>query len=168
MDRIEMGRVVGVHGLTGEVAVRTTGDDPQGLGRYKSLSWVRERGGEKLLSVESCRVHKGLALLKFTEIDSRNDAETLVGGRLELPRGDLLPAAEGRHYVVDLIGLEIVSTAGDSLGRVREVLETGANDVLVVDHDGREVLVPLVDHVVREIDTARGRIVIEVLDGLFD
>lgn len=166
--RIEMGRVIGAHGVGGEVAVRTTGDDPLGLERYETLVWVPRRGEERRLDVESCRVHKGVALVKFAGVSTRDEAEGLVGGVLVLPREDLVPAEEGRHYVVDLIGLPVVSTSGEPIGTVKEVFETGANDVFVLDVAGREVLIPVVDHVVKDIDTVGRKIVIEVLEGLLD
>jgi 16S rRNA processing protein RimM len=167
-DRIQVGRVIGVHGVLGEVAVRTSGDTPEGLARYTTLFYVPRRGEEKRLDVESSRVHRGVALVKFLQVATRDEAEALVGGLLEIERADLKPADEGRHYVVDVIGLPVFSTEGVPIGTVRDVFETGANDVFVLDVAGREVLVPVVDHVVKEIDTVGKRIVIEVLEGLLD
>src|SRR5512140_2367742 len=151
-ERIELGRVIGVHGLAGEVAVRTTGDSPEGLGRYAALTLVRPRGVEVRLDVESCRVHKGVALVKFSQTANADEAEELVGGTLVLPRGELKRPAEGRHYVADLIGVMVETTGGEPVGAVEEVSETGANDVFVVRVGEREVLIPVVDHVVKEID----------------
>jgi 16S rRNA processing protein RimM len=160
--------VVGVHGISAEMAVRTTGDSPEGICRYHSLTWTPVRGGERQVTIASCRVHKGVALVHFNEVTTRDEAEEFVGGTLSVPREDLLPAAEGRHYIVDLIGLPVVSTKGEPIGTVKEVFETGANDVFIVDAGGREVLVPAVDHIVKEIDVPGRRIVIEVLEGLLE
>ena len=160
--------MVGAHGIAGEVAVRTTGDTPEGIGRYTSVTWTPIRGAERRVTIASCRVHKGVALVRFNEVTTRDEAEGFVGGTLSVPRDELAPAAEGRHYVVDLIGLPVVSTSGEPIGTVKEVFETGANDVFVVDVGGREVLVPAVDHIVKDIDVKGRRIVIEVLEGLLD
>jgi 16S rRNA processing protein RimM len=165
---IELGRVVGVHGLAGEVVTRTTGDSPEGIGRYSTLFWRPVRGAERRLEVESCRVHRGKALLRIAGVGSREEALALVGGGLGVPREMLQPAGDGRHYVADMVGLAVETTDGRRVGTVREVMETGANDVYVVDADGREILVPAVDHVVRQVDVAGGRIVIEAIEGLLD
>jgi 16S rRNA processing protein RimM len=109
-----------------------------------------------------------VALVKFRGVNRREDAEDLVGGTVNVPREELKPAEEGRHYVVDLIGLPVQTTTGELVGNVKDVLETGANDVFVLDVNGREVLIPVVDHVVKEIDMAGRKIVIEVMEGLLD
>jgi len=167
-NEIPLGRVIGIHGLSGEVAVRTTGDTPEGLGRYAEVTWEPPRGAPRRLRIEGCRVHKGVALVTFGDVTDADTAEALVGGTLKVTRRDLPPAEEGRHYVVDLIGIKVESAQGEPIGVVTEVIETGANDVFVVDAGGREVLIPSVDHVVKEIDMTGRRMVIEVLPGLLD
>lgn len=165
---IELGRIIGVHGLAGEVVVRTTGDSPEGIGRYAALLWRPARGAERRLEVESSRVHRGKALVRFAGVGDRDRAQELVGGGLGLPRAMLRPAGDERHYVVDLIGLAVETTDGRRVGTVRDVMETGANDVFAVDAGGREVLIPAVDHIVRLVDVAGGRIVIEAIEGLIE
>lgn len=165
---IELGRIVGVHGLAGEVVVRTTGDSPDGIGRYASLQWRPVRGDERTLDVESLRVHRGMALLRFAGVGDREQAQELVGGGLGVPRAVLRPPGEDRHYVVDLIGLAVETGDGRRVGTVRDVIETGANDVYAVDAGDREILIPAVDHIVRRVDVAGGRIVIEAIAGLLD
>jgi 16S rRNA processing protein RimM len=168
-SRIALGRVIGVHGLAGEVAVRASGDSPEGIARYEVVTWAPAlRGEERRLVIEASRIHKGVALVKFRGVNRREDAEDLVGGTVNVPREELKPAEEGRHYVVDLIGLPVQTTTGELVGNVKDVLETGANDVFVLDVNGREVLIPVVDHVVKEIDMAGRKIVIEVMEGLLD
>jgi 16S rRNA processing protein RimM len=165
---IELGRIIGVHGMAGEVVVRTTGDSPEGIGRYPALLWRPARGAERRLVVESWRVHRGKALVRFAGVGGREQAQELVGGGLGVTRETLQPAGDGRHYVVDMIGLAVETTDGRRVGTVRDVIDTGANDVFAVDADGREILIPAVDHIVRQLDVAGGRIVIEAIEGLLD
>jgi 16S rRNA processing protein RimM len=168
-SRVALGRVIGVHGLAGEVAIRASGDSPEGIARYEVVTWAPAlQGEEHRLDIESCRIHKGVALVKFRGVNSRDEAEELVGGTLTVPRGDLKPADEGRHYVVDLIGLPVETTTGEAVGSITDVIETGANDVFVLDVNGREVLIPVVDHIVKKIDMTGRKIVIEVMEGLLD
>jgi 16S rRNA processing protein RimM len=109
-----------------------------------------------------------MALVKFRGYSDRARAEELIGGSLKIPRERLKPAGPDRYYIADLIGLSVETAEGRRIGVVRDVLQTGANDVYVVDVEGREVLVPAVDHVVKSIDLARGRLVIDLVDGLLD
>ena len=166
---VDLGTVVTVHGLRGEVVVQTAGDGPEGITRYGGLYWFPPGGAAgKPVTIEEFRVHRGMALLKIEGVDGREEALEYVGGRIRVRRTALVPLEDGRYYVIDLIGLNVETTDGRSIGPVRDVLETGANDVYVVDHDGREVLIPAVDTIVKSIDVAGGTIVIEAMEGLLD
>jgi 16S rRNA processing protein RimM len=112
--------------------------------------------------------HKpGVLLITLEGITTRDTAETLRGAEIAIRATEAAPLSEGEYFIHALYGLLVVTDDGTELGRVHEVLETGANDVLVVKRtDGSEVLIPIIQSVVRELDVASGRIVIHLLEGL--
>ncbi len=117
-------------------------------------------------AIESSRWQKGLVYLKLSGIDDRHAASALRQRFLTVPESDMQPLAEGQYYRFQLIGLDVYGTAGPLLGRLTEILTTGANDVYIVRGDKGEILVPATDEVVKEIDIEQGRMVIEEVPGL--
>jgi 16S rRNA processing protein RimM len=170
-DRVILGRVIGVHGLAGEVVIRTENDDPMNLARYARLHWLEptgRRARDRSLELEECRVHRGAALVRFTGITDRDEAEELVGGMLAIPRSELLPAPEGTVYVADLIGIAVVTKDGTAVGPLTAVYPGGGHDVYGVTREGREVLIPAVEPIVVELDMDARRLVIDPPEGLLD
>ena len=164
---VPVGTVGRAHGVRGWVRVRSDMDPPEDLLRHDT--WLLDRAGAwRPVPVRSARMHGSAFVAHLEGIDDRDTAADLAGTRLGLPR-DVLPALEeGQYYWVDLIGLEVLDEGGESLGVVREMIETGANDVMVVrpgpgcrPGPGRAAdrIVPFVTgDVVREVDLGAGRI----------
>ncbi len=168
---IPVGTVGRAHGVRGWVRVRSDMDPPEDLLRHDT--WLVERAGAwRPVVVRSARAHGNALVARLDGVEDRDAAAELAGTRLGLPR-DALPALEdGQYYWVDLIGLEVVDESGESLGVLREMIETGANDVMVIrprapsapdrDRDrgrGADRIVPfLTGDVVRDVDLAAGRI----------
>ena len=174
---ITLGIVIGAFGLRGEVVVKITGDTPEGSGALRvvllgaGFGAVAPADPEKSRPVtpEWVRAHKGKALIRFKGVTHRDQAEALIGGLIWVPRSELKPVEEAdRFYIVDLIGLSVETTAGEPVGRIREVIENPGNDVFVVDADGREVLIPHVGTIVKSVDPAGGKVIIEPMPGLLD
>lgn len=126
----------------------------------------RRHGAEMTLEIEQSRRHKSAWLVFFKDVRGRDAAEMLRGTALFVDSSVLPPMEDGAYYHFELEGLEVVTESGDRLGRVDEVLETGANDVLSVRGARGEILIPVIDSVVQEIDREGGRIVITPLPGL--
>lgn len=158
---VAVGRVLAPRGLRGEIKVHPLTDSPEHLSPGRTLFLAGEGR-----TVQAARWQKGFALLKLSGIDDREAAEALRGLYLELPESELAPLAEGQYYRYQLVGLRVESTEGETLGRVASVFSTPANDVLVVQGEKGEVLVPAVDEIVKEVDVAGGRIVVEAVPGL--
>ena len=118
--------------------------------------------------VEGMRFHQQLLLLKLEGCDDRNAAEELRGLLVQIPIEDAAPLGEGEYYHYQLIGVEVETESGEGLGRVIEVLETGANDVYVVRGPRGEVLIPGIESVVRELDVKAKRMVVSPLPGMLD
>jgi 16S rRNA processing protein RimM len=172
-DRVvALGEVIGAHGTQGELRVAVLGDGPANLMRVRSLVLLGTDGaplpGER--EVESVRAGRpGELRMRLAGVASREAAQALAGLRLGAPPEQLEPLAEGEHYWFQLVGCAVQTHDGRALGTVRALWQTGAADVLVVeDETGREVLLPAAADLLREVDVERGRIVIEVPEGLLD
>ena len=158
-----VGRIVAPWGVRGEVKVTLETDFPE---RFEQLERVYL--GEKATSfvLERSRLHKGHALLKLGGCDDRDAAEKLRGQLVQIPIEEAMPLGEDEYYVYQIVGLDVWTTEGEHLGRVSEVLFTGANDVYVVRGEKGEILIPAVEDVVLEIDLAGGRLTVELMEGL--
>lgn len=169
---VELGKVIGAHGVRGELRVAVLGDGPANLLRVRSLVAIGAEGapdrGE--MEVESAAAGRpGEVRLRLRGIESREAAQALAGLRLGVRPESLAPLPDGEWYWFQLVGCAVEAADGRALGTVRALWETGAADVLVVeDETGREVLLPAAADLLREVDVERGRIVIEVPEGLLD
>ena len=165
-DRLRVGVITSPHGIKGEVNVYPTTDD---IGRFKILKRVYLDLGVKTLETEvtSVRFFKGMAILKLSCIPDRNTAELYRKKDILIDREDAVPLEEGEYFICDLIGFKVVSDQGEELGHLDNVLQTGANDVYSVkDGSGSELLIPVTDECVLDIDTGREVITVHLLPGL--
>lgn len=162
---IVLGKIVGAYGVQGWVRVHPFADDPAAWGRMKSWWLGREdvpADTWREVGVHRCRTQGDALVAQLDGVADRNAAEALKGVLLGAPREALPATGEDEYYWADLVGLEVVNGRGESLGRVRELIESGASDVLVVvSGDGTERLLPFVDAVVRKVDIGAGRIGVE-------
>jgi 16S rRNA processing protein RimM len=161
---LAVGRVIKPHGVHGEVRVEPLTDDPA---RFKRLThvYVGERQPRRV-AVESVRFHQGWVLLRLGGHATRTEAELLRGELLQVTAAEAAPLEEGEYYLFQLEGLDVYTEAGDHLGRLTGVLETGANNVFVVQGARGELLLPDIPDVIQEIDIEGGRLVIRPLPGL--
>ena len=157
---VAVGRVLAPFGVSGEIKVEPSAP-PQTFDPGRSITL---RGDVR--EIESSRRHKGAFLLKLAGIDTPEDVTGYRNEYLEVPEGDLATLDEGEYYCYELIGLRVVSTEGEDLGEIAEVLERPANDVFVVRGPKGEALIPAVDDIVREVDVEGGVITVEVVPGL--
>jgi 16S rRNA processing protein RimM len=169
-ERIIIGQVLQPSGIRGEVKVKSLTDFPE---RFHSLRRVflvekGEPGRARCLEVESAREQGGNWVLKFAGVGDRSAAETLAGATLEVEAEEAAPLPQGKYYVFDIVGLEVVTDRERSVGRVKEVLRLPPHDLYVVeDSQGRETMVPAVEAIVTRIDLAARQMVIRPPEGLF-
>ena len=177
-----VGWIVGTHGVRGEVRVKPCAGSPDRflgvarlfLGPADTLTDVDAAAdarvgedGYRPVSLESSRAHGSLALLRIAGVASADDAQALRGMGLYLPASELPRLPEGEFYSFELVGLTCESTTGAHLGVVAEVLEMPANDVLLVrPREGPDFLVPAVSDIVRQVNLAGGRLIIDDRPGL--
>lgn len=162
---LAIGRVNRAHGLRGELSVTVLTEFPE---RFETTSWVY-LGNEfeaEPYRLEKFRWHKKHILLTLSGITDRTQAEQFRGQFVQVPTEEAVPLPEGSYYLYQLIGLTVITTGGQTLGAVVDIIETGANDVYVVGKGEQSVLVPAIPQVVRSIDIDRGEMVVELIDGL--
>lgn len=156
-----VGFVRALFGLRGELAVEVLTDFPE---RFRPGARLFVRGRE--FEVYNARSHRSGLLIELLGVQSRLQAERLCGCLIEVPEEELAPLGEGEFYRFQIVGLAVFDREGQPLGRVAEVLETGANDVYIVRDDGGDLLVPAIDSVVLEVDVPAGRMVVDLPEGL--
>ena len=159
------GRVLKPYGTMGWVKVEVLSSDPRRFAAGNSFILEGEEGRELVL--QETRRATGALLVKFREVESREDAKSLAGRHLFITPEQMGKAPEGSYWEHDLLSLSVFTEEGRFLGKVVEVMETGANDVLVVRGE-RELLIPMIGEVVVEIDLEEGSITINPLPGLLD
>ena len=165
---IAVGVVAGAHALRGLLRVRPFHAGGDSLAPGATLFLERD-GVWRRTCVRSAAPHgAGMVLVDVDGIDDRTAAEALRGARVLIPADALPPPAEDEFYWHEVVGFAVETVAGERLGTVAETMATGLNDVWVVRDGAREVLLPVIADVVRTIDRAGRRIVVEPLPGLLE
>ena len=161
MKKVVIGKISAPHGVRGEVRIVPLTDFPE---RFENLKTVFLEDDSKM-ELESVKFSNKFIIAKFKNINSRNDIEIFNGKLLMLNRSDIPSLPEGEYYNFDIIGLEVIDDKGSKLGKITEVLKTGSNDVYVVEGK-KQLLVPALKKVVKEINLADGFMKVELLEEL--
>jgi 16S rRNA processing protein RimM len=157
---VVLGRLSGLYGVQGWLKVHSDTEPREGIVKYPDW-WVRQQGGWKRMRVEQGRRHGKGVVVKLEGIDDRDAAAKLLNAEVAVDRSELPDTAPGEFYWTDLEGLTVVCVDGTELGRVDHLIETGANDVLVVTGE-RERLIPYIpEQVIKQIDLEQGRMVVD-------
>jgi 16S rRNA processing protein RimM len=149
-----MGRVSAPFGVTGWIRVQSFAAAAENLLDYP-MWWLGRESEWRQYRVADSRVQGHTVVAKLEGCDNRDAAAGLRGYEVAVPRDELPQAGADEYYWIDLIGLNVVNTAGKDFGRVARILQTGANDVLVVEGT-RERLIPFIASVIREVDPPSG------------
>ena len=161
MKKVVIGKISAPHGVRGEVRIVPLTDFPE---RFENLKTVFLEDDSKM-ELESVKFSNKFIIAKFKNINSRNDIEIFNGKLLMLNRSDIPSLPEGEYYNFDIIGLEVIDYKGSKLGKITEVLKTGSNDVYVVEGK-KQILVPALKKVVKEINLTDGFMKVELLEEL--
>lgn len=165
-DLFRVGVIANTHGIRGEVKVFPTTEDP------KRFEWLKEvlldTGKEKMpLEIQGVRYFKNLVIVKFKGIDNINDVEKYKGKELYVPREKAQKLGHNEYFIGDLLGLKVTEDSGRALGTVKDVLQTGANDVYIVEmEDKRELLIPAIKQCILKVDVEAGEMEVHLLEGL--
>lgn len=166
-DYIAVGKILKTQGRAGAVRVLPLTDYPQRF-KAKSRVYVSLKGSRKLMNIEESVPRQKYVIIKFKEVPDMNAAEEIKGGILEITREELYPLPENTYYIFDIIGLNVRDLNRGILGRISDVLQTGSNDVYVVETGARPVLIPALKQVVKEIDLPGRSMVVDLPEGLVD
>ena len=167
-ERFQVGVITSTHGVHGEVKVFPTTDDPNRFKRLKEV--ILDTGkGDLLLEIEGVKFFKQFVILKFKGIDNINDVEKYRQKSLYVTRQNAVRLRRDEYFIADLMGLTVVDEEEQEIGVLKEVMETGANDVYVITMtDGRELLLPAIRQCILKVDVEAGRMQVHILDGLLD
>lgn len=163
---LELGQIVNVKGLKGEVKVNSFTDDNTKFERIPNV-FIKQKGNLKEYSIEKVGYSKNQVIIKFKGVDTVEEAETLRNSYIVVDREIFGELPEGVYYIVDLLGLDVYTEDGTLLGKVDDIFSTGANDVYVVkDELGKQRLLPGIDEVIKHIDIESGKIIVNLIEGL--
>lgn len=165
-ERLQVGVISSTHGVRGEVKVFPTTDDPK---RYKKLKKVYLDTGREFLPLEiqGVKFFKQFVIVKFKGIDNINDIEMYKGKSLFVDRKDAVPLKKDEYFIADMVGLDVYTEDGEKFGVLKDVMETGANDVYIIDSlNHGEVLVPAIKQCILGVDIEENRMDIHLMDGL--
>ncbi len=165
---LQVGIISSTHGVRGEVKVFPTTDDVK---RFKKLKEVLvDTGKEKLtLQIESVKFFKQFAILKFKGYDNIDDIIKYKGKSLLVTRENAVKLNKDEYFIADLIGLTVTNEDGSFEGVLKDVIETGANDVYIINStDGKEVLIPAIKECILDVDIEGGQMQVHLMEGLLD
>ena len=152
-----IGRVLKPWSYRGEMKMAILTDFPE---RFASLQKVFLGDDAKPFSVERAHLHGKFVLLKLKGIDTTEAAEKLRDQLVQVARTDAVKLPQGQHFLHELMGLRVITTEGETLGTIEEIIDTRANDVYVVRDGTREILIPATEEIVKEIAVERGEMIV--------
>ena len=167
-ELLQVGVITSTHGIKGEVKVFPTTDD---VNRFKQLKEVilDTRKEQMTLQIEGVKFFKQFVILKFKGIDDINDIERYSKRSLYVTRENAVPLGENEYFIADLIDLTVIDEAEKKFGVLKDVIQTGANDVYVITMtDEREVLVPAIKECILDVNLEKRVMKIHLLEGLLD
>ncbi len=167
-DMLRVGVITSTHGIRGEVKVFPTTDDPLRFMKLKKCV-IDGKREQVAVTVSSVKFFKQFVILKFKEFDDINDIEKYTKCDLLVSREDAVKLEPGEYFICDLIGLDVITDEGKHLGVLKDVLETGANNVYEVEADnGESYLIPVIDQCILDHDLDKKTITVHILPGLLD
>jgi 16S rRNA processing protein RimM len=167
-ELLAIGKITGTHGIRGVVKVHLYSGDDSTLRAVKELVLRHSDGRQQNFSIVALQGHGRKTLLTLKGYESIDEVLPLVGGELVVRRDQFPEPDADEYYWADLIGLRVITGDGVELGALREIIETGSNDVYVVQGRGKEYLIPALVDVIRDIDLEAGTMTVTPLDGLLD
>lgn len=164
--QLQVGVISSTHGVRGEVKVFPTTDD---VTRFRQLKKVYLDTGREmlLLEIQNVKFFKQFAILKFKGIDNINDIEKYRAKSLMIDREDAVDLEEDEYFIADMIGMKVCTEDGSEFGTLKDVMETGANDVYIIDSlEHGEVLIPAIRECILDVDMDEERMTIHLMEGL--
>lgn len=163
---LEIGQIVNVRGLKGEVKVNSYSEDPNRFEKIETII-LKLKGKMQEYAIEKVSYTKNQVVLKLKNIDTIEEAEKLRNSIILIDRNSLEELPEDVYYIADLIGLDVYTDENEYLGKVDDIFNTKSNDVYVVkDDQGKSKLLPGIDEVIKEINLEKSKIIVHLIEGL--
>lgn len=167
-DLLRIGVITSPHGISGEVKVFPTTDDPSRYKKLKKCIMQTERTSMEL-DITGVKFFKNMVILKFSQFQNINEVESLRKAELFVTRNNAVPLEEDEYFICDLIGLKVISDENVVIGTVTDVLQTAANDVYEITAEGGKVyLFPAIKECILGVDLDQGIVQVHVMKGLLD
>jgi 16S rRNA processing protein RimM len=165
LEYLSIGQIINTHGLRGAVKVYPLTDD---ISRFEKLKevYVEENDGIVKYKVESVKFLSSTVSVKLKGVDSEEAANKLRGSYIKVDRKSAVKLPKDTYFICDLIDLEVYDEKGLLLGTVKDVLQTGSNDVYVIQSSGKDILIPALKDIVKKIDLENKKILVEMPEGL--
>ena len=163
---LEIGKIVNSYGLKGFIKVLPLTDN---IKRYELLKtiFIDYRKNLETFDIEEVKYHKNFVLLKLKGLDDINQVEKYKESYIKIDRKDGVKLPKDSYYIVDLIGLNVETIEGEPLGKIDDIFPTGSNDVYVVKNElGKQILIPAIKSVVKEIDIENKKVKVQLIEGL--
>ena len=164
----EIGQIVNTFGIKGQVKVMPYTDDIKRFDELKQI-YIDKKNQLQLFQIEQVSYHKDMVILKLKGIDTIEEAEKYRNCYLKIDRKDAKKLPEGTYYIADLLGLEVYTNDGKELGKLVDIYNSGSCDIYVVkDDNGKQILLPNIQDLKKEIDLVNEKIVVYPIKGLLD
>lgn len=167
LPNLEIGQIVNTFGIKGIVKVKPFTDDIKRFDNLKTV-YIEKNNTQKEYEIEEVKYHKDMVLIKFKGVDTVEQAELLRNAYLTISRDSVEKLEEGRYYIVDMLGLEVYTDEQVLLGTLDDIFNTGSNnDIYVVkDKQGKQILLPAIQDVIKQIDMENRKMIVHLLPGL--
>lgn len=166
LPNLEIGQIVNTFGIKGQIKVKPFTDDIRRFDNLKEV-YVEKNNTKKKYEIEEVKYHKDMVLIKFKGIETVEQAEKLKNSYVTISRDSAEELEEDRYYIVDLLGLEVYTDEQILLGILEDIFNTGSNDIYVVkSSDGKQILLPAIKDVVKNIDIENKKITVHIIPGL--
>ena len=163
---LEIGQIVNTFGIKGMVKVKPFTDNIERFDELEKV-YIENKKGKKEYEIEEVKYHKNMVLIKFKGIENPEDANLLRESYLLVDRANEKPLEEGTYYIVDMIGLDVYTDENELLGKLEDIFNTGSNDIYVVKNElGKQILLPAIDEVLKEIDMDNKKVIVHLIPGL--
>lgn len=163
---LEIGQIANTFGVKGMIKIIPYTDD---IKRFDELNtiYIENKKGKKEYQIEDVKYHKNMVLMKIKGINTIEEAEFLKESYVKIDRKKAIPLEKDTYFIVDLIGLEVYTDKNEFLGNIVDIYNTGSNDIYVVKNkEGKQLLLPAIEDVIKNIDIKNKKIVIHIIDGL--